>query len=66
MEKEAKEPDVDVDEHKKDPPDQPDSFKFRGYWWYWDSRSSPRAKGQPLWTMYPDHVSVMIERHYYT
>ena len=41
-------------------------FKFGGYWWYWDRRDNPFAEGDPDWAMYEDHVSVLVERGYYT
>ena len=32
--------------------------------WFWDSRKDPFGPGPPVWRTYPDHISVVIEKHF--
>ena len=40
-------------------------FRFTNRAWFWDSRKDPFGPGPPVWRTYPDHISVVIEKHFF-
>ena len=62
-----------LDEKDKDnpTPNLPDlqpqyEFRFKEYWWQRDWRDNPYDGKEPNFGLYEDHISVLLERAYFT